>query len=294
METWDQAALEAYRRYLMCNIKKLSTEQKLFFVEKIGQETRYVGSAIYTEMFKKSRKTAGEKVMLVLSQLGGTIDPQGMLQLIGPYQLDPTLAPHGKFFQLFADTVRKAFYKKKLRNQEVHQLRMYIDRHNLTYIRKKYGGKTDTDEAALNLYAQIELGRKSLPKEPARFHNKFPKTSSYQVFVLGKENRKRVTPDFHAEFILDERGNFVSQWNVLKEREDKRIESDIQAYELTPEFEFQIMNGESFNYAKRNNQEHVRLDSWPPGKYDHNLRKAIHQKWRSPSVKQFNYQADHD
>lgn len=173
---------------------------------------------------------------------------------------------------------------------------MYIDRNNLQYLRKHYKQADMTDEEALSAYAhdkQPQGYAGLLTKEPARLHNKLPVSSSYENFISGRENKKRVVNgQFHSEFIIDPKGNFVSQWNVLKVREDGTIESDPKKYQYTDEFRQQILNGESFNYANNKGNEHDTLDSNPPEKFDHTIRKEAKKGWRSPNEREFDYIKD--
>src|SRR5699024_1799858 len=124
-------------------------------------------------------------------------------------------------------------------------------------------------------------------------HNKYPNTSSYEDFVAGNENKKRVVnDDFHSEFIIDSNGDFVSQWNVLKENSDGTIESDPNKYNYTDKFRKQMLDGESFNYANNKGTSHENLDSNPPGKYDHNVRNEAKKGWGSPSEREYDYAKD--
>ena len=105
---------------------------------------------------------------------------------------------------------------------------MYIDRQNITYIRffKQEG---DTDEQALKRYVSSTkpqgMGGRKL-KSSARLHNKYPEGASYSLI-----NKKRLTPNFHSEFILNEEGTFVTQWDVLVEDWRGRLISNPAYYQ---------------------------------------------------------------
>ncbi len=75
---------------------------------------------------------------------------------------------------------------------------------------------------------------------------------------------------------MNEEGTFVTQWDVLVEDWRGRLISNpayYQAAKKTMNTREKVLNGESFNYANRNNRTHELLDSSPPGRFDHQLRK---------------------
>lgn len=241
-------------------------------------------------------------ILDIVRGMGGFIDENGMLQLGKGFCVGERIPPHGKIFQDFAEYVQNAYGETGLRElseaegRMIHQFRMYIDRHNIEYIRKFFKRNGMTDEEALMTYVQSDIGRGGLGgckllREPARLHNKYPIRSSYREYQRGRENKKRLTPDFHSEFIIDRNGVFVSQWNVLEEDEHGRIISDIEYYrrkyhkqgqDAWEAAQRQIMDTESFNYASRNDKIHQRLDIEPPGLYDSDLRRQIAGGWKSP------------
>ncbi|MGG5332983.1 DUF3114 domain-containing protein [Enterococcus sp. AZ163] len=288
---WDDAAQRALSSETTRAVRSLSLKEAREKEQEIIQQSRLVGSTIYTKMFRASNHTAIEKVVLLLEQLGAQIE-EGTLQLTGPYKIDPELAPHDDFLNLLAKTIQQAYRGKLLDDPRVHQLRMYLDRQNIRYIRKKFGIPGPTDEDALAAYVHAPkkaggLGGHGLRAERARLHNKYQTN-----YLAGNENRKRVTPDFHSEFILDPEGRFVSQWNVLEMDEAGKVITDFFYYkERYPTyaewhyFQQQILNGESFNYADRNDNVHRRLDSLPPIHLDYPLRKKLGKEWNNPQDK---------
>ena len=238
----------------------------------------------------------------LIHKMGGYIDENGMLQLKKGFCVGENVPPHGKFFRNIALSVEKSYGETglgepgDLNGRMIHQFRMYIDRHNLVYVRKNFKKEGMTDEEALAVYVQTSreyggLGGKKMLREPARFHNKYPAGSSYRKYQKGHENKKRLTPDFHAEFIIDRNGGFVSQWNVLEEDGYGKIISDPGYYRekylkqgerAWEEAQRQIMDTESFNYASKNDRIHQRLDIQPPGVFDADLRRQIAEEWKSP------------
>lgn len=270
----------------------------------------------------KAKTPKNNRIMDVIREMGGYIDSHGMLQLKKGFFVGEKVPPHSSLFQKWADMVVAEYGDTGLltlpdeEGRMVHQLRMYIDRHNITYIREHFKEKGMTDEEALKdyVFASNECGGlngSKMLREPARFHNKYPSGSSYWQYQRGRENKKRLTPDFHSEFILDREGRFVSQWNVLEEDENGRIISSIDYYkkqyevngkkkaEATigyygntesnkiytytwEEFQQQMTDTESFNYASSNDAIHKKLDIQPPGKLDPDIRRQIAKEWKSP------------
>lgn len=238
----------------------------------------------------------------LIHKMGGYIDENGMLQLKNGFCVGEQVPPHGKFFRELASYMERTYGETGLNGcndvegRMLHQFRMYIDRHNIAYIRKYFKKGSMTDEEALMSYVQAPsrqggLNGTKMLREPARFHNKYPSGSSYRKYQRGHENKKRLTPDFHSEFIIDRNGAFVSQWNVLEEDGHGRIVSDIEYYrqkylaqgkDAWEGAQRQIVDTESFNYASKNDKIHQRLDIEPPAHFDTGLRKQISRAWKSP------------
>lgn len=264
-----------------------------------------------------------EFTLELIHKMGGYIDDNNMLQLEKGFCIGEKIPPHGKIFQEIASSVEKVYGETGLcglggeKGRMIHQFRMYIDRHNIAYIRNNFKKEGMSDEEALKAYVDAPpecggLGGVKMLREPARFHNKYPADLSYWKYQRGKENKKRLTPDFHSEFIIDREGNFVSQWNVLEEDVYGKIISDIEYYRRKycgeenetatiprkqtkdeqkrlkrrtmswEEVQRQIMDTESFNYASRNDSVHQRLDIKPPGEFDPDIRRQIARDWKSP------------
>lgn len=289
---WDNTAITTFFVYLYSQVS-LDSQQSVdtLIFKLLLHDTQLIGSRLYTKMFQRSRLTTPEKTELVLKQLGAELDSFNFLQLRGTHRLDPKMSPHSEFIELYCYCVRDTYKDQELSSPKIHQLRMYFDRQNINYIRKKF--PRQTDEASLEAYrkapAPLGLGQKKLLREPARFHNKYPKDCQYDSYQASYLQRKRLTPNFHSEFILNQQGKFVSQWNVLKQLSPKEIISNPQFYEFTDDFKREILNGESLNYGTKNNQEHRRLDSDPPIKYDHLIRKLCKTGWRSPSLSDYDF-----
>ena len=281
-QNWDFYSLRAYGQSLR---QRPLTPNQLKLNQRALQQ---VGSPLYTLLYQAygNRTTQSlvnyEKLKLVLFHLGAAIDDQQLLQLTSAsYQIDASMPPDALFLSLFAKSVQLAFNQQRLTDRRIHQFRMYLDEHNLKYIRQYWQKSGETDEQAL---ANFVAWRQStnpqywLRREPARFHNKY---QIGQVRPTTFPNHKRLTPDFHSEWIIDQTGQFVSQWQVLKRTATGMVKSHPSDYQLTPDQCRQLLNGESFNYANANNLSHVQLDSWPPQTQDHLLRQTAAKNWRS-------------
>ena len=95
----------------------------------------------------------------------------------------------------------------------IHQFRMYIDKHNIEYVRNNFDGKTDYEKLK-NYAAEFEFSL--YYGEPSRHHNKIQKDSAFD----GQKYDKILTPNRLSEFIINvETGEFVTEWDVLKTKD---------------------------------------------------------------------------
>lgn len=326
---WDIEAVKTYESIMRKMVEAwwfLSFEELELLMGKQLEEAREIGSGVYNQLFMACRLRPIEKVGIPIKQLGGYIDANGMLQLgrikyetdsqrrvifmrkkKGEYGFCSGMFPGSTFTVQYASQIQKSYGKRGIDNRSIHQFRMYLDLHNITYVRRKYRAKGMTDEEALEQFVQDKLKGKKLLREGARLHNKYPVGCSYTDFRKGLENKKRLTPDYHSEFIIDREGRFVSQWNMFEVDEDGRIQSSLEYYKNkysgSPKewrkFQEQIMDTESFNYASASGKDkmHAVLDVAPPKEYDTDIRKSIGCKWKSPSgrkedVQYYNYASD--
>lgn len=285
---WDKSAIEEYFKAVNVDTRNLTAAEAMAKVAQKYSDTLLFGSDLYTKMYEACNYSDQGKIDMVLKQLGAKIDENGALQLTGSHKIFEKMPPHAEFLNTWAKTVQKAYSGKELDDARVHQLRMYIDRNNLNYVQTKYGEGV-SDEEALKRYALAELQGEKMIAEKGRLHNKYLKSEGYSS---GNENHKRTSPDFHSEFILDSNGKFVSQWNVLDVDSNGKVITDRDYYdkkyptaEEQRNFENQIMNGESYNYANKKDKIHNDLDVSPPPHYDYDLRKDIKKNWTSPKDK---------
>lgn len=287
---WDFTAIKAFNHYLISQLTVQFPDSPAEQIASLLADSRKIGSATYHILFKNSSYPATEKITLLLDQLGAEIDTHGMLQLTGPFMIDPNMPPHSLFIESFCQVVQIAYFERTLDSKKIHQLRMYFDHQNIHYIRRVFPAKTDADSLRKYIATPFPKGLNQQPllRERARFHNKVPKGMDFVSYQKESPNIKRLTPNFHSEFILDKHGRFVSQWNVLKTA-NGRVVSNPKAYQWTESFEQQLLNTESLNYGKKNNAEHKRLDSIPPIYYDHDLRNIASKNWVSPSQGDYSF-----
>jgi len=305
---WDDKAVNAYVKQVNEAISNSEDKNYAEVLSDVYEESTKVGSDVYTKMFKASGLSDKEKADLVIEQMGGYIDDNGMLQLTGDFKFDPDMPPHADFYDALSDCVTNSYGKKGADYddadvQKIHQLRYYIDYQNITYIREHYKGEGMTDEDALSAYVFDENGLNGdlMDAERARLHNKYPSSTTYKEYYSDKEqNRKRLTPDFHSEFIIDGDGNFVSQWNVLEWNDDGTVISDYQYYYdeyngenasskpyTWDEARMQVANTESFNYADKNNGVHDRVDSSIVNGNDPSYRVEMREGLSSPGKDEY-------
>lgn len=299
---WDKKAVFAYLEAVDNKFgqfsrgyegEQITQEEYLDQLQRVYQTAHLVGSDVYTYMFEASELSAKEKALLVPKQMGGYIDINGMLQLKDGDVFYPEMPPHSEFLEIYAEYVRNAYEGKRktykqLDNQMIHQFRMYIDRHNISYVRSHFEGRTDYEK--LKQYAE-EFEFSLYYGEPSRHHNK----------ISGKEHFKEqkfdkiLTPNRLSEFIIDvDTGNFVTIWDILKEDGDIIVSSAKAYREEEKKAAEKIVDTESFNYAPAEYAEaHQKLDVLPasptkktPELYlENKLKKAMKETWKSPDKK---------
>lgn len=304
---WDEAALDCCRR----EIEERLMEQKQIPWQ---QEAKQIGSALYRKMFAASGYNALTKAMLPIRQMGGVIDGHGMLKLThlrcetdpasgritgmtagDGYWFADDMEPDSPFLEEYARTVIEAYGKCGLNNPYVHQFRMYIDFHNIQYIRTHVRGGTDFQK--LKAYAK-KTGRRLDYSSSSRLHNRKLKKDLGRL--TRQTNDKLKAENGLSEFIIRMRPDkygpaeqFVTQWDYL--RADKTtgfIDSDPAAY--TMEEYKPIIETESFNYCKNDRAVvdgmrglHTLLDVNPAnGKtgYENDLKKEGKKYWAADKV----------
>ncbi|MGC6767675.1 DUF3114 domain-containing protein [Enterococcus sp. LJL51] len=302
-EGWDDPAIEKFKEYLNEKTKGLSGEELIQKLNGILEETYLVGSDVYEILFDGSELPDKKKIELVLKQMGGYLDENGDLAFKEPcrFKFDPNMPPGGSFLDKFSKTVQNAFPEgltvkdedKKLSSVELkkkysletmlHQFRNTLDQNNIAYVQryKKEHGLSSDEEAIKAI-----LGEDGWMYRDSRFHNRglvgedidfgdltsknlLNKDGFNKLLESNGFNRKILSDDYHSEFIIDEKGNLVSQWGNNNNKYDQNKG---------------IVNGESFNYGAKpeENDSHQVLDVDSPAFFDTEVRKELKDDWRYP------------
>lgn len=239
------------------------------------------------------------KIADFLEQAGAWLDEGGGLQLEHGLPFPEPLPPHAPELAEFAELVTEAYGKKGLPRSDqgrmVHQLRYYIDEHNIAYVRRNYGGDKVCDRDALRAYADAELDGEALLRDGARLHNKAPLGTKRitQIIRLGTKH-KLLTPNRHSEFIVGRGGWFVTQWDWLERDSQGRVIWEYEHYRAKYAHDTRAltkMNGafantESFNYAPTGGASklHTVLDV-DPARMDPDVRRAVKLDWKARAKK---------
>ena len=189
----------------------------------------------------------------------------GMLQLKDGDEFYLSMEPHSVFLEDYAQCVRDAYQKKnktykRLDDTMIHQFRMYIDKHNIEYVRNNFDGKTDYEKLK-NYAAEFEFSL--YYGEPSRHHNK---NSKRQLHLTEQKYDKILTPNRLSEFIINvETGEFVTEWDVLKTKDTQTVMSKDSSYKKRKKApKKKVVDTESFNYAPADYVEaHQMLDVLP-------------------------------
>ncbi len=279
------------------------------------QEARWIGSDLYRQMYAASRYSALAKAVLPIRQMGGIIDEHRMLQLTRlEYQTDAhtgritgmasknngycfyeEMEPDSLFLEEYARTVIEAFGRKGLDNVYVHQFRMYIDFHNISYIRRQYEGSCDIKK----LKAYAKAAKRPLDySSSSRLHNRKLRKDlgKYERQMNDKVKSKNGLSEFIIRMRKDQygiAGQFVTQWDYLRlDQKTGRIDSDPKNY--TIEEYKPIVETESFNYCRNDRVRvngmtklHTLLDVKPANSqtgYENDLKKEGKKYWAADKV----------
>ncbi|MFK4568059.1 DUF3114 domain-containing protein [Enterococcus sp. UD-01] len=302
---WDPAALTTYANYLKQALE-IAEPDIAGSLSAFYQQTYLVGSALYEKLFCSSQLSDKDKIFLVIRQLGGFLNEQNDLELAETqYTFDPELAPGAAFLHTFSETVQRAYPKglkiaaadqklskatlKKKYPQEtmLHQFRHQLDKHNIWYVKNyRQSHQLATDEVAIKailkdnwFYADPHyhnralLGTDITAKDRDQMHGSLTNRGLLKKISKRGFYRKILSGDYHSEFIVDEAGALISQWQIT---------TDEKAYQVMP-----IANGESFNYGKRPRfdptNSHQLLDGVPPHYFDSDKRLSLKKQWVAPT-----------
>ena len=293
---WDQAALQAYLTAVQVRVSSVASAEVRESLVDGFEQTQQVGSLIYTLMYEQSRRSAKQKLRLVLRHLGGQVDHAGFLQLQGTHDLAPDLAPHAEFYAAIRANIWQAYPTKEGLNADelgarLHLLRSWFDRQNLQYVRRNFTGLTDWEK--LQAYA-IQAHQPLDLTTNAAFHNRsedpesVPQNFKVQLPAHNTANKKRYNNARMAEFIVDlTSGQFVSEWNAYEVDETGWVKTQVAPADLV-----QVANTESLNYGiphgayanlgKRDRSRHQNLDVEHPA--DPAARRQATRVLRSPAT----------
>jgi hypothetical protein len=312
-EGWCDEAI--YLGFLR-NLKSVQPDQLPDFIENNFEEAHIIGSKVFMNMLSntnsKLRRNAKQTLIMFHTILGATVDSNNFLQLQNvnlrmeqsdkKYSFSKDMLESIHFDAVYSQLVQKAYPKGLPTDvprdstdfilcQQIHQFRYFLDKQNNEALRSTYPN-------AKNDLERIKQFNKEHPNsllgEKARLHNKYPKNvSDYSNFTREHgENIKIVSfPNFHSEWIINEKtGNLVSQWNAYSIDEDGHIVSNPNQ-PLTMKQEYEIMNGNSVNFANNSSDRfgraHYNFDSKPVSVYDPDIRKSVGKRWKSPELKQW-------
>lgn len=219
----------------------------------------------------------------------------GNMTAAGGYCFDESMEPDSPFLEEYARTVIEAYGRNGLDCPYVHQFRMYIDFHNIHYIRTHFKGGTDFQK--LKAYAG-KTGRRLDYSSSSRLHNR--KLKKDLGTFQRQTNDKVKSRNGLSEFIVRMRpdaygpaGQFVTQWDYLRiDRATGLIDSDPAHYTVA---EYKpVVETESFNYCRNDRVKvdgmsglHTLLDVNPAnGKtgYENELKKEGKRYWAADKV----------
>ena len=229
-------------------------------------EVSCLGSPLFRRMWEleKNYSPARRRLVIALSLFDLPVDWSGQEEKLAQ-QVERTyhLAPDDDFWRDLADTVSQTFPNRQMSQKsdelarQAHQLRYVLSLQQSLWLRANYGGEGRTDRQSLQTYLS-QSGVAYSSRESARLHNKTRKG------VEDYPDNLKILVNFHSEFILDRSGNFL---NILDGTEEG------------------LVNGASFNYARRSDRRHWELDVFPVSKHDPSNRRRCLRSYRSPQKK---------
>ncbi|WP_380424564.1 DUF3114 domain-containing protein [Streptococcus caprae] len=259
-------------------------------IETFGQQARLAGSPVFQDLWARE-VAAGRSSLDLLQVLLATLDFPDELTLANYTQALENwadLAPDDVFWRTLARAVQETFPVAGLSQQtdlarQIHQLRYLISNQQADWVRRHYGRPGRTDRSALVAYLAGKNARNTLLErlglasydyavydvgESARLHNKQAFDEKNTPLKLEGLPNIKVLINFHTEFILDSKGNFVN----IFETGQPTLNGPI--------------NGASFNYANRNDLRHLQLDVVPTKVHDPKYRRRVFKSashpYRSP------------
>lgn len=281
-EKFSKSSIVSRYQFFKKNLKWFQLGWKIdYFYQKMLQKNHFseykVGSPLFLLLWKMGMKnheyqTNLEVLLKILDfpkELSGSDKEISRLMSLFSYNLFPD---HWLWWDI-AYCVNKVFpgdtlCQKSSFAKKIHQLRYLISCQQAQYIRNTYKSGKKTDREALISYL-LEFKNKSglVCFESARFHNKLNRKKTVQSYPEDREIiNVKILINFHTEFILDSRGNFVN-------------ELDADKYSLNG-----IINGASFNYGNEG-KRHWQLDVYPVKEHDPKFRDKLVTPYLSANTK---------
>lgn len=280
---WSQEALKAILAPKLLgrkeSEKRVLYRQAAIFASPLFQELWYY------EIKQASAKKCQGLVKLAMTVVGMPADLEGQeSQAVFFLSRMADLAPHHPFWKEFSIGVRRAFpgdsflrpESEGLLKRQLHQFRYVISCQQAQWVRDHFKKEGMTDSKALAAYLD-ELGQEIEINigSSARLHNKvYIDNEGGQYYPDDRPTANfKVLLDFHTEFILSDRGDFLNELDA---------ERMSQAG---------VVNGASFNYgyydSQDNNYAHSRYDIKPTGLYEPPYRERViankKRRFKAPS-----------
>lgn len=282
LDGWDARSVNAYLEIVQ-DIHDVESGAQADLLAEYWADAHRVGSPLFTHMFltgfHRASRTAADRLAMLYRLLGFELDENNFVQahrlgesaLDGMYQLVlddvDDFANYLVFVDVIAATMRlkyrvwqgmKGRFAKSDRLTDIfdNQLRYYLGKPVVDFVRAQGWQQDDYETAILTLTGNY------VQYPDARLHNRG---------VVGRQNMKVVTPDYHVEMIFDDDGQAVSMWSALENHDmvelDGSVRYDSNPDHYTPEELQQIANTESANFASRGGLVHQALDVAPANRH---------------------------
>ena len=94
--------------------EQITQEEYLEQLDRVYKSAHLVGSDVYTYMFESSELKAKKKALLVIEQMGGYLDENGMLQLKDGDEFYLSMEPHSVFWRIMPN-VSEMLIRRKIK-----------------------------------------------------------------------------------------------------------------------------------------------------------------------------------
>ncbi|WP_295745576.1 DUF3114 domain-containing protein [uncultured Limosilactobacillus sp.] len=220
--------------------------------------TYQVGSPLYVAMLQNSGLTAYQQLTLIIDRhLQSWVDATGFLQLGShDFRLAAGLSPQSFFYPYFRQLVVDAYptplgLSQDQLGRRVHLFRVYLDRQNISYLRRYPAPAGASDYQRLLKYCtdrHLALDYQTGANYHNRYHDHFDYPHNMKVQLMCDSPRSRYNDARMIEFIIDiASGKFVSQWNVYQTNSAGQVDANPRHYSVDELY--QVANTESFNYG---------------------------------------------